>query len=221
MTEAAFRQGITRFSQGSGAIDKTATIASFGRVSHGVSSSATRLERLFLDVGWRLDESNDKSLLISDLGKTLFPTVVDETCFQEEIREKEQLVSRLKFAFEAEPLEDGFSHHAERIIDDALRSLKGWQVLTWLRGLSLDASDPGFAAAVLRCLARRRLGTPAWHAGIVQSALAADDVEMRDAAVQAAESWGGQEVLEVLGNHIEVIPWLRNYLEDVVEDLRE
>ena len=93
-------------------------------------------------------------------------------------------------AFEAEPLEDGIDHPAERIIDDALRSVHGRRVLAWFRALSVDVERPGLAASILRCLGRRRPGTSAWRVEIVRSALAADDVEMRDAAVQAAESWG-------------------------------
>ena len=43
---------------------------------------------------------------------------------------------------------------------------------------------------------------------------------MRDAAVQAAESWGDLGMREVLSSHTEAVPWLRAYIEDVVEDLR-
>ena len=124
-------------------------------------------------------------------------------------------------AFDADPLEDGIDHHAERIIDDALRSGGGRRIFAWLRECSLDAGDPGFAANVLRCLGRRRPETSAWRAGVVCSALAANDVEMRDAAVQAAEAWGDPEMLEALERHTEAVSWLRTYIRDVVEDLRE
>ena len=136
-----------------------------------------------------------------------------------EHRETRQLEARLRTAFEDTPLEDGINHPAELIIDEVLRSVDRQHVLEWLRTLSVDAGRSNLAASVLRCLGRRRPGTPAWRAGIVQAALAAGDVEMRDAAVQAAESWGGHKVRDILRNHVEETSWLRMYIEDVVEDL--
>ena len=37
------------------------------------------------------------------------------------------------------------------------------------------------------------IGNAAWRAGLVRDALATADIEIRDAAVHAAESWGGAE----------------------------
>ena len=48
-----------------------------------------------------------------------------------------------------------------------------------------------------------------------------DDVEMRDAAVQAAESWGGREVVDVLMSHDEPEPWLRECIPEIIDDLRK
>ena len=48
-----------------------------------------------------------------------------------------------------------------------------------------------------------------------------DDVEIRDAAVQAAESWGGREVVDVLMSHDEPEPWLRECIPEIIDDLRE
>jgi len=118
-----------------------------------------------------------------------------------------------------EVFENGVDHPAEQIIEDALRSVEERRVLPWLREWAFDAECFGFSADLLRCLGRLDLGTSAWRAALVQSALASDDVEMRDAAVQAAESWGGSEFLDVLRNHAEPRPWLRTYVKDVVEGL--
>ncbi len=41
---------------------------------------------------------------------------------------------------------------------------------------------------------------------------------MRDAAVQAAESWGG-DLADILRTHHEPEPWLREYIRDVISDL--
>ena len=138
-------------------------------------------------------------------------------------REQERLANRLWMAFAAEPLEDGMSHLAEEIIGEALRSMEDKPVvLDWLRAFSLDAARPSFAASVLRCLGRQTpLGTSSWRADLVRGGLAMDDVEIRDAAVQAAESWGDRSLADVMKAHSESEPWLREYIEDVIGDLGE
>jgi hypothetical protein len=131
-----------------------------------------------------------------------------------------RFASRLIAAFEAEPVEDGMVHSAQSIIDAALRSTERSYVFEWLWDYCLDATQPNFAASVLRCLARLPNADAAhWRAELVRSALAMDDAEIRDAAVQAAEYWGGGDVLEVLKTHDEPLPWLRRYVRDVIEDL--
>ena len=139
-----------------------------------------------------------------------------------EDRERERLANRLWTAFAADPLEDGMSHPAEEIIGEALRSTEDNPVLDWFRTFSLDAERPGFAASVLRCLGRQTPpGTDSWRTELVRDGLAVDDVEIRDAAVQAAESWGDRSLADVMKAHREAEPWLREYIEDVISDLRE
>ena len=204
-----------------GAFDDAWSVVGSGRESLAVSVDQARLRRSFLELGERLVETASAPFLDGILGASLFPLLLDIACFETEDRAIAQLEAELRMAFESDPLEDGIAHPAEGIVDDALRSSDSRRAFAWLRAFSLDTTDPGFASTVLRCLGRRRPETPAWRAGIVRSALAADDVEMRDAAVQAAEAWGGPEVLEALGSHREVVPWLHAYIQDVVEDLGE
>ena len=54
---------------------------------------------------------------------------------------------------------------------------------------------------------------------LVRDALALDDVEIRDATVQAAELWGDRDILPVLKSHSEPEPWLRDYIFHVINDL--
>ena len=139
-----------------------------------------------------------------------------------EDRERTRFAFRLWSAFEADPFEDGMYHPAEQIIERALQSRESQRVLEWLRDLSLDATHPSFSAEVLRCLGRQtHPGTTAWRTGLVRDALAMDDIEMRDAAVQAAESWGGREVVDVLMSHDEPEPWLRECIPEIIDALRE
>ena len=140
-----------------------------------------------------------------------------------EDQERERLANRLWMAFAADPLEDGMSHPAEEIIGEALRSTEDKPVLDWFRTFSLDAERPGFAASVLRCLGRQTTppGTDLWRTELVKAGLDMDDIEIRDAAVQAAESWGDRSLADVMKAHRESEPWLQEYIENVISDLGE
>ena len=133
---------------------------------------------------------------------------------------RRHLANKLRMSFEDSPLEDGMEHPAEVIIAEALRSAKAQRVLGWLKGLCTDASRPSFAASVFRCLGRQDgVGTASWRVELVRDGLAIDNVEIRDAAVQAAESWGDSDSLDTLKAHADPEPWLQQYIVDVIEDL--
>ena len=135
-------------------------------------------------------------------------------------RGRERFADRLRASFEFDSVEDGMEHSAEEIISEALRSAEDERVLDWLRAFCTDAAQPSFAASTLRCLGRHDyVGTTSWRVGLVRDSLAFDSVEVRDAAIQAAESWGDSDFVEVLRSHIEPEPWLRQYILDVVGDL--
>ena len=135
---------------------------------------------------------------------------------------KAQLNSALRGSFEAEPLEDGMDHAAEEIIKQVFQSREGPSVLGWFREFCLDATQPSFAASVLRCLGRQiDPGTDNWRASLVRDGLAMIDIEIRDAAVQAAESWGESDLADVLESHSEPMTWLQDYIRDVIDDLRQ
>ncbi len=139
-----------------------------------------------------------------------------------ECRVQKRLEDKLRAAFEEDPLEDGMHHPAEKIIADALRGTDDSKVLTWLKAFSLDSARASIAASVLQCLGRQdHPGTERWRVGLVRDGLAARDVEIRDAAVQAAELWGDRGMLTVLSAHTEPEPWLRDYVRDVAGDLGE
>ena len=131
---------------------------------------------------------------------------------------RDRLAAKLRASFEGESVEDGMGHPAEEIIGEALRSPE--DVFDWLRDFCTDGAQPSLAASTLRCLGRHdNVGTISWRVGLVRDSLAMDSVEIRDAAVQAAESWGDSDFVEVLRSHVEREPWLRHYIFDVVGEL--
>lgn len=133
----------------------------------------------------------------------------------------QHLEFKLLIAFDETFIEDGVSHPAEQILDEALHSAHSEFALSWLRALFLNVDRPLFTSSVLRCLGRRQPGNDEWRAEIVRLAIESNDVEVRDAAVQAAESWGGSEIRSVLQRHTEEITWLRTYINEVVENIVE
>ena len=132
---------------------------------------------------------------------------------------REQLEAALWNAFDAEPLEDGMTHPGEQIIAMAVQ--ESGRALGWLRRLALTTTAPAFAASTLRCLCRIDVGTSEWRTRLVADVLASEDVQMRDAALQAAEEWGGVRLRELLESHLvnEPVDWLRQAMEDVVQSM--
>ena len=200
-----------------------------GRESLAASLDAASLQREWMEAARHLFLEPAAVIHIhAPLRTNLFPVLLDVGCLDltasqkvvVDDRGRERFATKLWASFEDNPFEDGMDHPAEGIIAEALRSAKDQRVLEWLRTFCTDASQPSFAASVLRCLARYdHAGTASWRVGLVRDGLAIDSVEIRDAAVQAAESWGDADLLDVLGLHSEPEPWLRQYISDVIDDL--
>ena len=139
---------------------------------------------------------------------------------QAEERGSQRFRDKLRAALDSEPLEDGMDHPAESVIVTALDSEDPDTVLCWIQSICLDSSNPAFAAAVFVCVARQPgIGTARWREELVCGGLAVDDVEVRDAAMQAAEYWADPGFLHVLSAHSEPVGWLDEFRRGVVDDL--
>lgn len=151
------------------------------------------------------------------------PSIVDRAALRQVdyfAHEHVQLERQLWTAFDAEPLEDGVTHPAEQIIEEFARSAK--DALDRLAELALDETSPAFAASVLRCLSRvAGVGSANWRARLVRDTLGSRDIQMRDAALQAAEEWGEPSLGPILRSHVsrEPVAWLRAATQDVIEEL--
>ena len=164
------------------------------------------------------------------LAARLVPNVVLASAFQAEDqqesfidgREEDRLLYLLKASFDAQRLEDGMDHPAEGIISNALAVSYDARIFKWFTAVCVDTTDSNTSASVLRCLGRQPSpGTDKWRTDLVHRALGVDDVGIRDAAVQAAETWGGASIRSVLGMHSDPVPWLQKYIVDVIDDLGE
>ena len=142
---------------------------------------------------------------------------VDVVCQGQSI---ERLSQELRICFEVDQIESGMDHPAESVISCALAQTSHVYILDWLRSASLNSADPSFASSILRCLGRLDSpGDSSWRASLVRDALRLDDVEIRDAAAQAADSWADPELIAVLTQHREAAPWLQSYVREIIADL--
>ena len=198
-------------------------LASNGRGSPASHVDAVALQREMASLAYRIfvlpssETPIDTSVLSS-----LLPTYVESSSFTKASHAFEvvALTHRLLSAIESEPLEDGIRHPAEDVLDAAFRLHPTSSLLAWVQDIALDTHSPTTAASVLRCLGRRaRPANSSWRAALVKGALSTDEVDVRDAAVQAAESWGDVQILGVLRSHVEQVRWLRTYTEYVIEDM--
>ena len=138
------------------------------------------------------------------------------------LSEKILLFHELQADFVAEPVEAGMAHEAERTLSRALSNDSNKDPLDWLMEFCTDVDRPSFASSILRCLANLdNPGTTNWRVNLVRDALHTGNVDIKEAAVQAVEHWGESQLVNVLSSHQEDVPWLREYIEGVIDDLWE
>ena len=133
---------------------------------------------------------------------------------------KASLLRELMADFVSEPVEAGMAHEAERTLSRALSNNPIDEVLDWIAEFSTDVGRPSLSASTLLCLANLpKPGTIEWRVDLVRDALDTGHVEIKDAAIQAVEVWGDSDLANVLSAHQEDVPWLRDYIQSVIDDL--
>jgi hypothetical protein len=136
----------------------------------------------------------------------------------------EEFRRNLILSLEEEPIDDGYTHPAERIIKEALVQHKA-TAANWIQSVYLkNMKRAAVAAGILRCVGRlnRKMMQP-WGLVMAISGISHPDIEVRESAVRALESWGGRDSLETLKIYkdIEEVPWLKDYIKQVIVDLSE
>ena len=136
-----------------------------------------------------------------------------------------RVLAKLLIRFEMRDVEDGMDHDGTDILRHVIASHpKGRD---WVRSFCTgDAGglgrDGSFAASILTCLGRiprRELGSK-WTAELLRDVLKSNRFRVRDAAVAAAEHWGGWDVVQALKEHEEPTQWLRIYIGEVLRGMR-
>lgn len=133
----------------------------------------------------------------------------------------DRINDRLHTALEIDPIEDGRFHPAETFLEKLTRSSESG-IDQWLMGVISGAQYPSsYRASLMRLLSRQVPFSKEWRLEAVRAGLASEHVEVRDAAIQAAESWEDLGAVEVLAAHCEPVRWLEDYMHHVIQDLTE
>lgn len=122
---------------------------------------------------------------------------------------------RLLACLESEPVEDGVSHSAEPLLQSYLSDFSG--MLPWQEALGGEPSAR-ILSDFLR-LAGRVHPDSQLKAKLLEQGLASENIEVRDAAVQAAELWADPGTVSALRQHQERVPWLADYIQRVILDI--
>jgi len=119
---------------------------------------------------------------------------------------------------DAEPVEDGKRHPAETAMA-SFAKIHGTAALPMFAASWSPLVGDSRKAALLRLLGRCPLLTARERKALLVSGLESDDVEVRDAAVQAAELWEDAAAAALLRAHRETVPWLAAYIEQVAKSI--
>jgi hypothetical protein len=138
------------------------------------------------------------------------------------IRSKEkEFKYEVVHALNEESIEDGYSHPAENILKETIMMCLPYAV-TWIQSLYIEnINNHKLAAGILRCIGRLNSNmTKPWGSIMVTGALFHSNVEVREAAVRAIEMWEDYSIIEYLEQREEKVPWLSNYIKQVIKDLK-
>lgn len=114
-----------------------------------------------------------------------------------------------------EAVEDGYTHPAELMLIDHIERFGAAGLIehTWA------TSSPIRSADLIRLLGRITEIELEQRRSIVERGLASAHVVLRDAALQAAETWEDASLAVLLRRHRDAVPWLSEYAEKIVRSL--
>ena len=120
-----------------------------------------------------------------------------------------------------EPIEDGVTHPAEGLIDEALRADSS-DCQNWLSQVLVEhyPTRLSLCASIVRCIGRLDYDrVRGWGMRVADDALRNRDAEVREAAIRALEAWGGPAAIDMLRRHKDAEVWLNEYVQQVIVDL--
>lgn len=138
---------------------------------------------------------------------------------------QDRFVKEIPRRLSEEPIEDGVTHSAESIINEALEDF-GHKAHEWLQDVfeTNFVHRPVVASGILRCVGRIDIAkVEHWGFTIASKGLKHDNIEVRDAAIRALEHWGSKKAVEHLRQYVisEPCDWLAQYAIGVIQDIEK
>lgn len=107
---------------------------------------------------------------------------------------------------------------------DTVRDLMAEYPLTVAKEFAAKLADQTIDNRVRERLVNivRRVGNGCeiapWMRSVMRDALTHPDIDVRDSAAMAADTWGDDEMIEIARAHapVETVEWLKGYIDDVV-----
>lgn len=124
-------------------------------------------------------------------------------------------IAAINALIDEETVEDGHTHSAEPV----LRKYIEHYGATGLIEHAFAAESPIRSADLIRLLGRISEVANEHRRVIVERGLASPHFAVRDAALQAAESWEDGSLVDLLNGHRDLVPWLNQYAEKIMRDL--
>ena len=114
------------------------------------------------------------------------------------------------------PVEDGFPHPVEDLLDVALH--EKYSALWCLNSIAKPHKTwtPAVQADFLRLLGRKKRFNDSFRISVIRIALASQELIIRDAAVQCAETWTDVSIFQFLKRHNEKVPWLKAFIQKII-----
>ena len=111
----------------------------------------------------------------------------------------------------------GFEHPLEREIEDSLLIDKDW-AMEWIRPLCCGPKPDLDFISLMGRIDNLDLK---FKVELITHCLRSSDIQVRDAAIQCAEEWGGEKMEQILRNHLktETCGFLADYAEKVINEM--
>lgn len=135
---------------------------------------------------------------------------------------KEHFFFQMLSELELEPVEDGVSHAVERLMQDVLT--KSAQLgLQWIKASFhrlIEEEKDSAAAGLLQCIGRiKSQALDSINSELVTRAIGHENAEIREAAISVVEQSEDKNLLAILSEHNDPVPWLARYTKQVLSDL--
>lgn len=129
---------------------------------------------------------------------------------KESITELKTLFLEQVYNFELEP----FGEHPAELT--ARHMFSSYEIASkkWVMGLDENTK---LMPEIIEILGRFRPADDAWRAKCIAEWLQKANVQVRDAAIRAAENWGDNKCISILRAHEEKIDWLRAEIESILQ----